>query len=186
MANNVTASLSEIERHVQKALKTESKFRILSINMDLLDNFGHFLHLDKIMRSCAMAAGDHFLSFANKNWGAGSIDWVFPWFTNHSYQTHGPESTYTRHCFYQDYRRLVELISGLNDQISTIFFFYSGSYAHLLEIIDVHNEFRQQNITMCINLWWAFHEFEAICNSNLSMNTFLLKSFKKRFRIFEH
>ena len=60
-------------------------FRILSLNPDLEDEFGHFLHHDRVVRRHAVAKGGDLISLSHVRFSSAIPTWVSPTFRDNSW-----------------------------------------------------------------------------------------------------
>jgi glycosyltransferase involved in cell wall biosynthesis len=145
---------------------------VISINPDLADNFGHFLHYDQILHDDLKAKGISFFSLANKK-SAFELSkhkrFVLPTFSTNTWEI-GLSGKLVRK-FLSTRRFKRELCDGIDLIIRTthpdhekIFYFYTGSLYHakIISVIVAKNKY--PGTKFIINLFWDHLNINSIKN----------------------
>lgn len=152
-------AVDKLIHEIEKA----SSFTLLSINPDLENRFGHFFHFDERLRTHAAALGGRVVSIANRAWD-GSEDGIVPWFTDHSWNLLRDDPGVSRERFRSELEAMLRTVSSARTQSAIGGFLYTGSYAHISEVLATNLEFGSEPLPMAVNLFSSHKEVQDLEN----------------------
>jgi glycosyltransferase involved in cell wall biosynthesis len=133
--------------------------RLISINPDLQDGFGHYLHYDLRLRSAAQDLGLEFSTVANRASDPALLPGaLLPTFTNNSWTAGRFRKPGVADAFADELKTAVDRI-GSASGAGNSYFMYLGSIAHAAAVLQVAAATRSAANSFRINLFYSYDDF---------------------------
>lgn len=157
-----------------------ASYRLVSLNPDLEDEFGHFRLYDSVVRKAAAEDGGDVVSIANS--GAVSDEpWILPALADNSWAVRrvSPEVHVER--FRRQFRNVYETVAQQAEEIPTAIYLYVGSERHLIEIADVVAR-SNERVPILMNLFYSHRDLfeveQGLAGPAVGMGLSLTRSFR--------
>lgn len=141
---------------VVDALGIGKAYRVVSINPDLCDDFGHYLHHDLRVREAVVADGGDFVSLASKALAVRPEDpKIVPTFTHNSWAVARPQGRFFCAAFSRELRAAVGEITAKDPVTPNLFIMYSAAIEHVPLVLEVAHAFEPYRNGFALNLFYA-------------------------------
>jgi glycosyltransferase involved in cell wall biosynthesis len=164
-----------------EALSPGASYRLVSLNPDLEDEFGHYQLYDAAIRKAAAHDGGDVVTLSSTAF-VSEEPWIVPAFTDNSWSVRrdSPEVHIAR--FRDEFRNAYELIAKHADQVPTAIYLYVGSERHLVEMADVVARLGPR-IPILVNLFYSHRDLYEVehrtAGPAVGMGLALTRSFRE-------
>lgn len=145
-----------IKNRLAQAITPDKDYRIICVNPDLEDDFGHYLHFDLQMRKAVLAKGGDFISLANEKTQDHILQanpWIVPVFNHNSWLLRDAKTFNIENDFRNKLSAIVQSLNQIDSKTKNIYYIYTGGVKHIPLVLEIAKQGFSKNNTFVINLF---------------------------------
>ncbi|MDA8019803.1 MAG: hypothetical protein MPN21_20370, partial [Thermoanaerobaculia bacterium] len=139
---------------LRRALESSrADLRVVSINPDLVNSFGHYLHHDLRCRAEVEQRGGGLVSLANLGVHGVEEPGIVPWFESHSWSI--ADGGGVADNFQQELSAAITALEEIDSEALTVFTMYLADHRHIVPLLEAIGTCRPTRAVFVLNLFYA-------------------------------